>query len=87
MLKKIDEKSIITLKEAGEKYFDCHYLFIFTEMVGHVEDESKGYVIYTYNKFSESRQIPQDEIHGKPCGFFFGYAADPYPKIGSIYYE
>ncbi len=87
MVKKINNKEIITCAEAVRKYSESNIVFIFTENVDYCGDESRGYVVYTYDNPSELFQIPTDETEGKEYGLLHGYAADPEPQVGGVYYE
>jgi hypothetical protein len=86
MVKKIYDREIITCGKAAKKYADSNFVFIITENIDYCGDDSKGYVIYTYNNPSELSQIPKDEIDGKEYGLLHGYAADPEPQVGGVYY-
>ncbi|MCL2224644.1 MAG: hypothetical protein FWB96_06730 [Defluviitaleaceae bacterium] len=88
MVRKIENREIITLGEAAQKYNDCRFVFVYTESINYGGEESKGYVAYTYDKESEMRQIPREEFKGKSCGFDWGrnYDPEPYPVIGGIVY-
>ena len=90
MLKKIEDRTIMTGNEAAEKYDDCRFLFISTEQIGYDYENSKGYVAYTFNKFSESLLIPDEEID---CGvasyntFGVNFDPEPYPSVGGVFYD
>ncbi|MCL2224800.1 MAG: hypothetical protein FWB96_07525 [Defluviitaleaceae bacterium] len=88
MVRKIENREIITLGEASEKYNDCRFVFVYTEDIDYGGEESKGYVAYTYDKESEMRQIPKDDIGDKSYGHDWGrnYDPEPYPVIGGIVY-
>ena len=89
MLKKIEDRQIMTGNEAAEKYNDCRFLFIITEQVGYDYVNSKGYVAYTYDKFSECLAIPEDEEEqGVASAHSFGinYDAYSYPTVERIVY-
>ena len=89
MLKKIEDRQIMTGKEAAEKYNNCRFLFIITKQVGYDYINSKGYVAYTYDKYSECLQIPEEEKRqGVACANTFGvnYDAYSYPSVERIVY-
>jgi len=87
MLKKIEDRQIMTGNEAAEKYNNCRFLFIITEQIGYDSRYSKGYVAYTYDKFSECLQIPEEELnYGVASAESYGidYDPEPYPCIGGV---
>ena len=88
MIKKVNDRNIITLEDATIKYNNCRFIFVFKEVDGLGGGKRKGYVIYTYDKESESLLIPVDEMNGNECGYYWGQDFDPEPyiAIGNVAY-
>ena len=90
MLKKTEDRTIMTGNEAAEKYNDCCFLFVITEQIGYDSRNSKGYVAYTYHNLSEPLLIPKEEkTQGVALAYVHGLNYDPYsdPNDNVIYYD
>ncbi len=87
VVRKLDGKEIITLREAIKLHNEYHFIFIITENVDYCGGDSKGYVLYTYEKPWELSSIPKEEIDEKFYGLFHGYSAYPEYQIGGVYYN
>jgi len=86
MVRKIENREIITLGEASEKYNDCRFVFIYTENIDYGSDDSRGYVIYSYDEEDEMLQIPREEVINKNRAYLWGqnFNPEPYNVIGGI---
>ncbi len=87
MVRKLYSDDIVTLREATRLYDAYHFIFVITENVDYCGGDSKGYVLYTYEKPWEVCTIPKDETRGKFYGLFHGYSAYPEYQIGGVYYN
>ena len=86
MLEKIENREIMTCRDAMLKYRTQHFVMVITEVVDQC-DNDRGYVMYVADKEREFRQIPRSEYKGKKIAFMFGVAAEPYPIIGNVVYH
>ena len=93
MLKKINEKEIITLREAEKRHSESLFLFVYTENINYGGKESRGYVSYTFDKDCEFSEVSRDEWYGEDknavlYGIEWGanFNPEPYTVIGGIVY-
>lgn len=86
MLRKIENREIISKKEAKKKYAPYHILMITTEAVDRIY-EDLGYVIYIADKEWELHDVPREEYEGLSAAFMVGMSADPYPMVGNVVYH
>lgn len=84
---KINSLEVMTTWAARNKYPINHIVMIKTKFVDG-GDNDLGYVIYTYDNNRDIRNIPREEIKGKPTIFTLGINAEPHKQIGGIeFYE
>jgi len=83
MLMKIEDREIMTAREASLKYEDYYITFVITD-IGDGQDNSLGYVIYIYDDEREKRNIPREEKEGKFIGHLVGYAAEKDLFVGGF---
>ena len=78
MLKKIEEREIMTAWEAMNKYRDKYFHFVVTEEADNYQfQQDLGYVAYTYDCPREMRKIPKEEFKDVRYGALLGVAAEP----------
>ncbi|MCL2171547.1 MAG: hypothetical protein FWB71_05280 [Defluviitaleaceae bacterium] len=83
MLTKIETKEIMTKRAAMEKYRDKYFKMVITE-TGDGQDNSLGYVIYTFDDEKEALDIPREEQRGRVVATALGVAAEPWIQIGGL---
>ena len=83
MLRKVENKEILTIREARKKYAANYFIMIITEMVDHA-DNDLGYVIYTADSDKELSKVSRDEYRGKTAAFMIGGLVEPYPTVGNV---
>ena len=88
-LTKIEDKEIMTVWEARNKYADKHIMMIGIAGENQMGDGQKGYVVYVHDKHIERLDIPEPEMQTYMTGegmpiFTLGVMAEPYPQVGGI---
>ena len=87
MLKKIENREIMTTWDAMKKYSGQYFLMIVTKVVDMSGQKDLGYVIYTADKDIELNQIPREEYEDKQAAFLEGWNAEPFPIIDRVVYH
>jgi len=74
MVRKIDEKEILTRLAARKKY-EAHYIgMVLTEQKPKDFDNEKGYVVYITDSYDEQFEIPRKTDDGHYISTMPGYA-------------
>ena len=85
-VKKIDEKEIITTREAKEKYEKHHMGFVVTEPKIEDPDNEKGYVVCLLDSYDEGFKISRKTGDGKFISILSGYAVGG-TEIGGVCFD
>jgi len=83
MLTKIEDRTIMTARQAEIKYADNYFNFVITD-IGDGQDNMLGYVIYIYDHEKEMLDVPREEMEGKQVGRFMGINADKNIYVGGL---
>jgi hypothetical protein len=82
-VKYINDKTILTLREAREKYEKFYIGFVDTEPLYHDPDNTKGYVVCVMDDYDEGYTFPRETDDGSFIGIMSGYAVGG-TEIGGI---
>ena len=86
MVRKINEKEIITRLEARKKY-DKHYIgMALTEQKPRDFDNEKGYAIYITDTYEEQFEIPRKTEDGRFISTMPGHAVGG-TQLGGTYFD
>jgi hypothetical protein len=81
----IDDKEIMTCREAMEKYDKYYIGFVTTERNYDDPDNEKGYVVCIMDAYDEGFTIPRKTSDGRFISIMSGYAVGG-TEIGAILY-
>ena len=85
-VKYINDMTILTLREAREKYRKFYVGFVDTEPKYHDPDNTKGYVVCIMDEYEEGYTIPRETSDGKFISLMSGYAVGG-TQIGGICFD
>jgi len=83
MLKRIDDRLILTIADATEKYAQYYICMVITEENDGFRAD-KGYVFYIANDEEEFLKIPASEKEGKRFAWVTGNHADKNIHVGGM---
>jgi len=83
MLQKIENKSIISVWDAENKYLDKHFIFVITTRVD-TQQQDLGYVAYIADTEDELYKLPREEFSGLVTLYAHGLEAELDLQIGGI---